>query len=208
MSVQERRSRLDKYNKRRKNTRKISILILIAGILVVILLFTFIFGGKDKDEEPGKASEANIEEKENENTDEGQDKNDDEEIDTDESLKEEDEDEDKTDVQLKEVSSSDSNVSEAYEGDWEPIGTEQSEPHETVFDKDSEDWKEMEEAVRVATGLDEMITFYIENGGDDTAIATVTSTDESEKYRVTISWVKEEGWQPILLEELIENDKN
>src|SRR5690625_4223469 len=49
MNSDNRQSRLNKFEKRRKNTKKISILMIIAGILLLILLAFWIFGGKEKD---------------------------------------------------------------------------------------------------------------------------------------------------------------
>src|SRR5699024_11948997 len=42
----------------------------------------------------------------------------------------------------------DNNVEEAYTGNWKAIGTSQSEPHEVQYDKESQDWNEMEEAIK------------------------------------------------------------
>lgn len=52
-----------------------------------------------------------------------------------------------------------------------------------------------------------MIEWWIENGGDQKVIATVSDTAETEVFRVFLSWVDNEGWQPTKVEILIENDK-
>lgn len=92
---------------------------------------------------------------------------------------------------------------------WKPIGTEQTGEHETVFNKDSIDWQEMEQAMAHAAGIprDNMTTWYISNGGPNKAIGTVSPKDGEQAFRVYIEWVDGQGWKPTKVEELIENDK-
>src|SRR5699024_2214593 len=59
--------------------------------------------------------------------------------------------EDNHDVERESVESDDDNVIEAYTQNWDPVETSQEEPHEVVFDKSSEDWTEMEQAIKLAT---------------------------------------------------------
>lgn len=226
-------SRVNKFEKRRQNTKLMTILMIVGVLLLIVLLAIWIFGGKDKDtseSDPG----SNTTETDNNGNEGSTDRPDDENntSDNDNNLTnnddlndnnqadneaENEEDENDTenakneDVDIKEVESSsdDENVESTYTGNWQPIGTEQSEPHETQFDKSSVDWGEMEEAIRLATGLEEgdMVTWFIGNDGPEKAIGTVTSKDESETYRVYISWITDEGWKPTQVEVLKENDR-
>ncbi|HWO95372.1 MAG TPA: YrrS family protein [Bacillus sp. (in: firmicutes)] len=88
---------------------------------------------------------------------------------------------------------------------WQPIGTQQSEPHAATYDKGSVDWNEMLQAVSYATGVgtDDMTVWRIgNNGGPNKAVATISSKTDKKKYRVQIDWVENEGWKPVVVEEL------
>src|SRR5699024_10244213 len=119
------------------------------------------------------------------------------------------EEEDNQEVDTEQVEPSDDNVIEAYTGDWQPVGTEQSEPHTTNYSDGSQDRQEMRKAVAAATGLDEnnFIMWWVERNGDQSVINTVSDPNETEIYRVYNTWVANEGWQPIKVERLKENDK-
>ncbi|WP_445612754.1 YrrS family protein [Geobacillus sp. YF-1] len=87
---------------------------------------------------------------------------------------------------------------------WQPVGTTQSEPHETVFDENSVDWKEMLDAVSYATGIapEEMIVWFIGNNGPNKAVATISTKGQTAHYRVYIEWVTNEGWKPTKVQKL------
>lgn len=88
---------------------------------------------------------------------------------------------------------------------WQPIGTQQSGPHAATYDKNSVDWNEMLQAVSYATGVgtDDMTVWRIgNNGGPNKAVATISSKTDKKKYRVQIDWVENEGWKPVVVEEL------
>lgn len=93
---------------------------------------------------------------------------------------------------------------------WEPVGTIQEGEHVTNFTMGSQDWKEMTDAVSVATGLeeDDMIIWWMGNGGaPDKVVSTVSTKDQESYYRVYLEWVNNrDGWKPVLLEQLKEND--
>lgn len=106
---------------------------------------------------------------------------------------------------------SDANVKQTIENpDWEPVGTTQSGEHTAVFDQNSADWQEMVLAYSYATGIDKnnMTVWWNENGGaPNTAIGTVSEKGGDQTYRVFIQWVDGQGWKPVKVEELIQNDK-
>lgn len=196
-------SRVNKYEKRRKTTRSISVLLVIGSILIVLLISMFVFGGKDNRQ--SKEVVSNIDSNETDEQEEAEDVDEEQGDDAgEESIIDEGniDEEDDDHVELEPVTSDDDNVIEAYVGNWSPIGTEQAEPHEVVFDTDSQDWREMEEAIKVATGLEEMTTHWIGNGGDQKVIGTVSTPDQSDIYRVYLTWITNEGWQPTKLEKL------
>jgi hypothetical protein len=87
---------------------------------------------------------------------------------------------------------------------WQPIGTTQSEPHVTQFKKDSVDWKEMLDAISYATGLSQsdMIVWFIGNNGPNKAVATISTKDKAQRYKVYIEWVENQGWKPTKVQKL------
>ncbi|WP_085991832.1 YrrS family protein [Oceanobacillus senegalensis] len=226
-----------KFEKRRKNTKFTSLILVIGVILFISLTAIWLFGGGSEVADDSETEEQEVkitqENDDNETDVKVNEKEEEEAIsqkETQHSVKEEkqdeqetiDEDEDKKndenkdettnndqDVVIEEVESSDENVLKAYEGDWEPVGTIQEGPHTVTYDSGSQDRKEMKKAILLATGLNgnDYTVWWIGNGGDQKVIATVSDKAESEIYRVYLSWVDEEGWKPTRVEELKENDK-
>ncbi len=93
---------------------------------------------------------------------------------------------------------------------WKPVGTTQSGEHVSSYDESTQDWKEKIKAITYATGLteDQMTLWFMENGGGpDKSIATVTSKDQSQIYRVYLRWEDGKGWKPSRVDRLKENDK-
>ncbi|MGG3842119.1 DUF1510 family protein [Anoxybacillus kestanbolensis] len=96
-------------------------------------------------------------------------------------------------------------IREIVNPSWQPIGTTQSEPHVTQYDKNSVDWKEMLDAISYATGISssDLIVWFIGNGGSPNhAVATVSKKDKTEHYKVFIEWVTNEGWKPTKVQQL------
>ncbi|WP_018931510.1 YrrS family protein [Gracilibacillus lacisalsi] len=214
-------TRKDRFEKKRTNTKAITWLSIVGGVLVIVIISLIVFGGGDQDAPVANDDEENndTEEIQGEDPDEhtlAEDQDEleveEEELEVEENETEEEEKEQNNEsVQLNEVESDDENVSYAYEGNWEPIGTEQEEPHTTTFEKETVDWQEMMKAVEVATSIptDEQVTWWFGRAGDQRVEATVSPrSNQSETYRVTMQWVEEQGWQPLLVEELIENKHN
>lgn len=232
-------NRLGKYEKRRKNTKTISLLLILGGILIIILLAIFLFGGNDEEAEKGEpsnqsTSESNSDASNNKaaddetNDDTASDdttesssedttsssesddptKNDDSSENDDQSTKDDNTGNDDVEKEPVEVTD-DPNVKEAYTADWEPIGTEQEGPHAKKFAEGTQDRTEMEKALHVATGIQEgdMITWFVENGGGQDVIGTVSNKAEEKTYRVFLTWVENEGYKPTKVEILKENDK-
>lgn len=94
-------------------------------------------------------------------------------------------------------------------GNWQPIGTEQSEPHISSYDKDSLDWKEKIEAIAYATKIpgDQMQLLWLGNNGDaNSAYGVVTTANEKENPTVVyLEWVTNEGWKPTEVVKLSEH---
>lgn len=212
-------TRLNKFEKRRKNTRRIMYLSILAGLIFLFLIGSFVFGSKDTEKEVQTPEESTPEVKDDKDTDEESKDTDEEEEeakDTEDEEKdneEEDEEKDKSketedDIVTENVDPSDDNVANAFKGNWEPIQTEQSGQHTTDLSSGGQDRKEIEEAIQMATGLGEMTVWWLDRSGEPDVLATASSkVDESEVYRVYLNWVDGKGWQPDKVELLKENDE-
>ena len=100
-------------------------------------------------------------------------------------------------------------VPQVENGQWEPIGTVQSEPFVAVFEKDHINWQEMTKAFQYATALgDDMIIWWVENGGNHQSAVGIVSTFENKNtpYKVNLEWVENKGWRPVNVESLSENE--
>jgi len=106
---------------------------------------------------------------------------------------------------------SDANVKQTIENpEWQPVGTTQTGEHAPVFDQSSVDWQEMLVAYSYATGIDKenMTVWWNENNGaPNTAVGTISAKGSDQTFRVAIEWVDGQGWKPVKVEELIQNDK-
>ncbi|MFC3039139.1 YrrS family protein [Virgibacillus xinjiangensis] len=221
-------TRVNKFEKRRKNTKAISILLILGGILLLVLLSIWIFGGngdqaaQDTNEQQSSDSGfiINDDEADKETADDGEGSSESQQEDEDQQSQdnasenesaEDNEDEKESDELEKEpADASDGNVKEAYTADWEPIGTEQEGEHTTVYEEGSQDRKEIAQAAAMATGLNaqEMKTVWVGNNNHPQKVrTTVATSDYSEIYRVFLTWVDGEGWKPTKVEELYEPAK-
>ncbi|GGJ83769.1 hypothetical protein GCM10007063_02750 [Lentibacillus kapialis] len=208
-------SRVNKYEKRRKNTKLLSMFTLLGSFLVIVLLGLLIFGGGNTEPENSQTSESSSQEEKSdsnsasEEQDESAENNPDPETDSPEEESESTGSSDTEETETEQVEPSDDNVAEAYTGDWEPVGTKQSEPHSIDYNEGSQDREEMQKAVAKATGLNEdhFTMWWIERNGDGKVVNTVSDSDETETYRVYNKWVLNEGWQPVKVEKLKKNDQ-
>lgn len=203
-------SRVNKYDKRRKNTKSLTIFTILGSVLLVVFIALLIFdGGNNKDvadqsETNQSASESGGDangDKQPENNSEGE--SDNKSSDSDEKKKNEDE------VEKQEVEPSDDNVVKAYTGNWEPVGTEQTGSHSINYDEGSKDRIEMSKAVSTATDLnsDSLTMWWIARNGDQKVEVTASNANESKTYRVYLTWIENEGWKPTKVEELKKNDQ-
>ncbi|MFJ7737886.1 YrrS family protein [Lysinibacillus sp. NPDC097287] len=88
---------------------------------------------------------------------------------------------------------------------WQPTPTTQTGEHVSSYDDQSVDWAEKVATITAVTGIekDNMIIWRLKNnGGANKSIATVSTNDKTEMYRVSMEWVDNEGWKPVKLEQL------
>ncbi|WP_227396781.1 YrrS family protein [Jeotgalibacillus aurantiacus] len=92
------------------------------------------------------------------------------------------------------------------EGEFKPIGTEQTGEHVSSYEEGTVDWNEKVKAAAYATGLDAstMTVWWMgNNGGPNLSYADVSGPDaSSEEYRVHLEWIDGEGWKPVKVDEL------
>ncbi|TWI56310.1 YrrS family protein [Halalkalibacter nanhaiisediminis] len=90
------------------------------------------------------------------------------------------------------------------DGEWEPIGTSQSGEFTPNFDSSSTNWAEMTQAIRYATGIEDMVIWRLENGGSPTRARGVVSerNTQDQRFEVYIEWVDGQGWMPVEKREL------
>lgn len=105
------------------------------------------------------------------------------------------------------IDSSDSNVKAAWKNkDWIPQTSQQKEPHTINFATDNIDRIEMKHSFSTALNLEEDLIeeWWLDTTQKKDEVIGLLSNKQSEQpYRVTIKWVSNKGWQPILVEELI-----
>ncbi|MDR0138264.1 YrrS family protein [Metabacillus idriensis] len=215
-------SRFENRDKRRKANVVLNILIGIVVILILVIGSQLMLGGNDSEqaskgtkEETGSnqiENEKNKEEKDKEQTakeDAESEQDSSEEADAaeeDENAKEEPEESEAGEEEVVTEGDPNSNVDQIIENPgWKPVGTSQSEPHAAQYDKDSQDWAEMIQAMSYATGLSESdmtIWFIGNNGSPNDAKGTISSKDKTQNYKVEITWVENEGWKPVKVEKL------
>ncbi|RPF55548.1 YrrS family protein [Aquisalibacillus elongatus] len=216
-------TRSDRYESRRKNTKLMNLLIIIAILLTAFLIGMLVFGDDEDEDNQDQAQESQTDEsndsedqsEQGTNDNEDEDNTDQTETDnTDEDEEEQssnNEDENETtddETEQNEPAENSAEVKEVISGSWDPYPTEQEEPHTINWDTESQDFYEMKMAI--ASSLDvsseDLIYWYVENGGaPDKVNGYVEQRGTNEYYRVYLEWIESEGWQPQRVEELYEN---
>ncbi|KAF0819288.1 MULTISPECIES: YrrS family protein [unclassified Cytobacillus] len=219
MKGNSRESRFGKREKRKKTNIILNSLIALVIILIIVVSAKIFFGGNN-DQELTANEETASESKQNENNKEDKgneieqnkdkeekqaDKESEEEEKESEENAEEENQEDKEQVVTEGGSGPD--VEKTIENPaWKPVGTSQTGEHTAVYDQNHVDWQEMLSAISYATGIEQgnMTVWFLGNNGPNSSVGTISTKDQSEKYRVYIDWVDGEGWKPSRVEVLNE----
>lgn len=222
-------SRLNRKKGPSRTNSIMNILIAIVVILIVITASIIFLGGDGENKADEKGSPSTEETKDEESNDEGTDESnptDDDSTSTDNDNQEEDtssadgeltveeedpEKDEESGVETREPSDDEVVAETIINSGWKPIGTTQTGEHVSVYKKGTVDWQEKQEAISYATGLpvDSMTYWMIKNGGSpQKSIGIVSSKDKTEKYRVYLEWVDEQGWQPTKVDVLTTLDFN
>lgn len=223
-------SRSNQRAKRRKTNLILNSLIVIVLLLIIFVSFSIFFSNGDEAADNGSDQniETNAKDKEEVNTNDGEDEANntdveeeavetsspvDSDTDSDETVTDETVSEDETVTQPESEDvvtegSSDPNIKSTITNpDWQPVGTVQSGEHAAIYDESSTDWQEMLKAISYGTGIDQsnMTVWFLgrnKQGTENQSVATVSTKDNTQTYRVFIEWVDNQGWKPIKIEEL------
>ncbi|MGN7177344.1 YrrS family protein [Cytobacillus sp. SAFR-174] len=216
MKGNNRESRFGKREKRKKTNIILNSLIALVIILIIVVSAKIFFGGNNNDqalpaeEQTASESKQNEKNKEDKGNDIEQNKDKDEEKADNESEEEEKEPEENAEEDKEQVvteGGSGPDVEKTIENPaWKPVGTSQTGEHTAVYDQNHADWQEMLSAISYATGVDQgnMTVWFLGNNGPNSSVGTISTKDQSEKYRVYIDWVDGEGWKPSRVEVLNE----
>lgn len=99
----------------------------------------------------------------------------------------------------------DVNIIQSTVKEWKPTVTSQTGDHIVQYSFQSNDFYEMEEAVSNAISLTkkDFSVWHLGRGYDDQSVKVfVATTDLTYKYVVYLHWVENEGWLPILVQEV------
>jgi cell division protein FtsL len=102
------------------------------------------------------------------------------------------------------VPSNDSNVIQSWVNkQWTPYPTQQTGTHESAFDEGHIDYQEKVKLIYRDTEFteDDSIIWSIKNASGD-AVAVFSTLNQSEVYRLTMTWIDGEGWQTTLIQQL------
>ncbi|SEO33814.1 Protein of unknown function [Amphibacillus marinus] len=212
-------SRLNRFEKRRKNSKWLTIMISVGSVLIIIFIVILVLTGNgdeqavvqdpnqeiadDLDEDP---DDLPIDEPDNEN-DTGNDEPSADDPNNDPSTPNLNPDD--YELEFIDPDETDSNIEFAYTSEWSPIPTEQSEPYEFSWDQSAQDWQEMMQAAELASGVstDEMYYLWVSGNGTQSVIATFSNNTMDEHFRVYLTWIENQGWQPEHVDMLYRHDQ-
>ena len=214
--MSERQTRSSRHLQPSRNKKLDKLLNVLIGVVVVLIIITATYVFKWQDDadqavkdEPAQEEKSGDKEKE-EDKEPANEEDKDLAVDEEKPSQEEEEAEAETSQDEQgtpEESTSDNPIVDKVitNKNWQPTPTTQTGQHVSSYDDTSVDWAEKVATVSAVTGIEQsnMIIWRMQNnGGPNSAIATVSSNDKSQKYRVSMEWVDNEGWKPVKLEQL------
>lgn len=207
-------SRLNRKKGRRRADKVLNVLIVAVIVAIIITAIIIFNGGNDEVNNKNEEKPSTTEEIEgNSSKDKGEEKDEENDANLDNENIEDPADDPEAIVDKEDESGvvtylyPDDKIIEQsiVDPNWKPVGTTQTGEHVSLYDENSVDWKEKQEAIADATGLsiENTITWRIKNGGSpQKSIGIVSSKDEAEKYRVYLEWVENEGWKTVKMDVL------
>lgn len=189
-------SRSQQNTKRKKTNLVLNILIIVVSLLIIGSLYFVLFKTESDPAQQENKTASSAQKKE----------------DAAKSKKSSEKETSSNDKATETTQSDDPNVAKVITKDWKPIGTEQTGDHVNSYSSTSTDWQEKRKAFSKATDIpiENTSLWFVEQGADPAtqAIGTLSTKESPDKaYRVYITWVDGEGWQPTKVEELKTNDK-
>ena len=102
--------------------------------------------------------------------------------------------------------SADPLVAEVWTSDaWQAYPTAQTGEHQSTFAAGHIDYEEKIRSIFSVVPIEQQasIIWSVKNNGNaKSAIAVISSNDKTQKYRVAIEWVEQQGWKPVQVEVL------
>ncbi|MBC1986870.1 DUF1510 family protein [Listeria sp. FSL L7-0478] len=190
-------SRSQQNTKRKKTNLVLNVLIIVVSLLIIGSLYFVLFKTESDPAQQENKTASSTSKKE----------------DAAKSDKSSEQEKESSDEKTTETAESDDpNVAKVITKDWKPIGTDQTGDHVNSYSSTSVDWQEKRKAFSAATDIPISNTslWFVEQGADPAtqSIGTLSTKEDPDKaYRVYITWVDGEGWQPTKVEELKTNDK-
>ncbi len=208
--MSERQTRSNRHLQPSRKKKFDKLLNVLIGVVLILIVITAMYVFKWQDDTEETVKEDPIQEQKNDDATKEHPKEQDLEVEVDEEVSEDDkpiEESIQPEENTAEETPSDNPIVDRVVTDksWQPTPTTQTGEHVSSYDDKSVDWAEKVATITAATGIaqDNMIIWRLQNnGGADTAIATVSTNDKSEMYRVSMEWVNNEGWLPVKLEQL------
>ena len=218
-------SRSSRFEKKRRSTKWLTLLVGAGSVFMVLFISLWVFGDN---EQTGKAQDSEeVEAEDHQKKEETQDKESDSKAadEKEKSTKEEQEEqsekhqvsiedfeelkpiEDEKGLKIEE--SENPNVERVITKDWPVIPTEMESnaEHSITYQSGSQDYRELQQAIRSAVGLseDNIIYWTVENrGGPQKAISVVSDKNKTGYLRVHVDWIDGQGYKPVKLEVLNE----
>ncbi len=97
-------------------------------------------------------------------------------------------------------------VAEIWTNDaWQAYQTVQTGEHQSTFTQGHIDYEEKLQSIFSVVPIEqqESIIWSVKNNGNaKSAIAVISSNDKTQKYRVAIEWIEQQGWKPVQVEVL------
>ena len=195
--------------KENKMNRTLNYLIaLVSALLVITLGVIFMTGDDDEAEQQLQtedvASQSDVEQDTQEDeTEAGQSATDDA---TNDQAVEDDSTVDTSQDEAVINASDDPLVAEVWTSDaWQAYPTAQTGEHQSTFAEGHIDYEEKIRSIFSVVPIEqqESIIWSVKNNGNaKSAIAVISSNDKTQKYRVAIEWVEQQGWKPVQVEVL------
>ena len=191
-----------------KMNRTLNYLIaLVQGLVVITLSVIFMTGDE---EEAGEQQVEDALQSENSQTARQEDETEDEQATVDEPMNDVSAEDDSTidaDEDSAVVNASDDPlVAEVWTSDsWQPYPTAQTGEHRSTFAQGDVDYEEKLQSIFSVVPIeqqDSIIWSVKNNGNAKSAIAVISSNDKTQKYRVAIEWIEQQGWKPVQVEVL------